>query len=188
MLSTALSNHPQMLLQWGAALGASLAAAVWDLRTRRIPNALTVTVLLAGLLGATWRAGAAGLIDAVGGAALLGLPFLVLFAVGGGGGGDAKLMAALGTWLGVDNGVMVLVAVTLTGAVLSILYAVARKRLRSVWLNLRRFAWSGVLLGMGRGTDALPLPAREELLAAPYGVSIFFGLAIAAGVRLLCFR
>jgi len=71
-------------------------AAVSDLRTRRLPNWLTVPAFAAGLLAHTVVNGFAGL-----GFALLGFAtgfglLLVLWLIGGGGGGDVKLMGALG--------------------------------------------------------------------------------------------
>src|SRR6056297_2650346 len=105
---TALWHDSVPLIQWATVLGASLAAAGWDIRCRRIPNFLTGPVLLAGLIWAAASAGWAGLGDSLAAAALLGLPYVVLFLQCGGGAGDAKLMMALGAWLGLVNGVVVL--------------------------------------------------------------------------------
>lgn len=83
-----------------------IIAAVTDMRTGKIFNWLTYPAMLAGL--ALWTC--AGLlhlpnapVDALAGlsesflALLAGLiPFMIIFAIGGLGGGDAKLMAAIG--------------------------------------------------------------------------------------------
>lgn len=87
-------------LGWCGAIVLTVVALVWDLRTRRIPNAVTVTALCAALLFHGVTGGWAGLGAALGGfGAGFGL-LLVLWLVGGGGGGDVKLMGALGAWLG----------------------------------------------------------------------------------------
>jgi len=187
MWTTPLSDHPMVLLQWGVVLGASLVAALWDLTTRRIPNLLTGTLFLSGLVAAQAFRGGSGLADAGAGALLMGIPFVALFVLGGGGAGDAKLMAALGTWLGLANSAWVLFAVVITGAVVGLVYALARRRMGPVLSNLRRFAWNGFLAAStgGRVSATLSCPSTEEMLAVPYGLSIFLGLCAAAGGRLL---
>jgi prepilin peptidase CpaA len=193
MWTSALWNPQMMMLQWGAVLGASLVAALWDMRTRRIPNVLTGTLLVSGLIVSAWmgRGSSAGilysLLDSLCGALLLGALFMVLFIVAGGGAGDVKLMAGLGAWLGVSNGVIVLLMVTVTGAVLGILYAMAQQRLGTVMANLKTILTSllVVLWARGRVEGPLPMPTSQGMLAVPYGLAIFVGTCLAAGGRLL---
>ncbi len=78
----------------------TLFAAVIDVRTRRIPNWLTVPVLVAGLLFHLVTGGLGGLLTAVGGFVTGFGILLILWLTGGGGGGDVKLMGAVGAWLG----------------------------------------------------------------------------------------
>lgn len=77
-----------------------LSAALFDLRTRRIPNPLILAGACLGLILSTWAAGAAGasssLLGLLTGFALF-LPGYLLRMTGG---GDLKLMAAIGTFLG----------------------------------------------------------------------------------------
>lgn len=79
----------------------TVTAATIDLRSRRVPNWLTVTGLGAAVLLHTVMQGPAGI-----GFALLGFAtgfglLLILWLIGGAGGGDVKLMGAVGAWLGV---------------------------------------------------------------------------------------
>lgn len=86
------------------------AAAISDLRTRRIPNLLTVPAFVLGLIYQAAFFGIAGLADA-GLAFVLGFGVLfVLWLIGGGGGGDAKLMGALSVWVGFDLTLRVMIA------------------------------------------------------------------------------
>ena len=78
----------------------TLVAAVIDVRTRRIPNWFTVPVLAGGLLFHAITGGWGGLLTAIGGFATGFGILLVLWLTGGGGGGDVKLMGAVGAWLG----------------------------------------------------------------------------------------
>jgi prepilin peptidase CpaA len=102
-------------------------ACVTDLRTRRIPNVLTFGAALAGLLYQAVSGGVDGLGHAALGWLVGAVIFIVPFALGGLGGGDVKLLAALGAWLGpgdilwlslytgVAGGVMALVVSTRYG-------------------------------------------------------------------------
>ena len=124
-------------------------AAVWDLRTRRIPNKLTLPALVAGIVYQLAFNGLAGLGDA-GLAFLVGFGSLfVLWIVGGGGGGDVKLMGALSVWLGFAMTWQVLITSTVlvvigTGFVL-LLSLVSRGMRRTK----RRFLATGKQAGRG---------------------------------------
>jgi prepilin peptidase CpaA len=100
-------NPEQMAL--AAAATVALVAAVFDARSRRIPNWLSASALAGGLLFRGLGEGAAGLTDAAAGFAIGALPLLVLWLIGSGGGGDVKLMGALSVWLGYQQSVLLLV-------------------------------------------------------------------------------
>lgn len=75
-------------------------ATATDLKSRRIPNWLTVTAGLSGLVFHVATQQVTGLWFSLGGFAVgFGILF-VLWLIGGGGGGDVKLMGAIGAWLG----------------------------------------------------------------------------------------
>ena len=103
-----LWDHSVVPVQWGVVLCVSLIGAITDLRSGRIPNFLTMPILLAGATWAVWLCGPAGLADALLGCLLLATPYVLLFVFAGGGAGDAKLMGAIGAWLGVVNGLVAL--------------------------------------------------------------------------------
>ncbi|MBD3672510.1 MAG: prepilin peptidase [Planctomycetaceae bacterium] len=75
-------------------------ATVSDLRTRQIPNGLNLAALILGLVFQYLSHGWEGLGNSGLGFVLGFGTFFVLWLTGGGGGGDAKLMGALGVWLG----------------------------------------------------------------------------------------
>ena len=66
----------------------------------RIPNWLTYSGLIAALLVRTVLGGWANSWGGLAGMLLAGGIFFLLFLLGGMGGGDVKLMAAVGAWVG----------------------------------------------------------------------------------------
>lgn len=182
MWAMTLWDHPSPHLQWGVVILTSLAGAGYDLATYRIPNRITGPVFVVGLFSAVWIGGLPAFADAVCGCLLLALPYILLFLFVGGGAGDAKMMGALGAWLGIVNGVVVLVSVVVAGAVCGLCFALAKRQFQAV---LGRVA--GMLMGIvihpviqGKaGTSDNRPAAQREMLAMPYGAAIFIGVCIA---------
>src|SRR6185503_3388038 len=101
-------------------MGVGLTACVTDLRSRRIPNVLTFGAAGAGLIYAGVTGGWSGV-----GAASLGwfigaMAFIVPFALGGLGGGDVKLLAAIGAWLGPAGAFWVALYTGVAGGVMAL--------------------------------------------------------------------
>lgn len=157
-----------------------LVAGWWDLRYRRVPNALTVTGLLIALAlrgVAGWEPFASGLAG-FGLAFLLGLP---LFLLGGMGGGDVKLLAAVGAFLGFGNLLPALLVTGVAGALLALGMALWKGRLGETLANttglVRRLltsAGGAVGLGASRETPARTL-ATPGALTIPYAIPIGIG-------------
>jgi prepilin peptidase CpaA len=118
------------------AVAMCVCAAVTDIRDRRIPNWVTFTLVLSGLAqsvsigGAVLTPGQAVLGLAVG----FTLPF-VLFALGAVGGGDVKLLAGLGAWLGPAGVFQVFVLEAVIGLVMVLSQAAAQGRLQALFRN-----------------------------------------------------
>ena len=107
-------------------LGLAVVACGWDLRTRRIPQALTLGGALAGLAFHLMNGGwSAGLGSAMGWTVGIAI-FFVPFALGGLGAGDVKLLGAIGAWLGPMNAVWVGLYAGAAGGVLAIFVALTK--------------------------------------------------------------
>ena len=105
------------------------AAAVIDLRTRRIPNILTATLAAIGIGLAAAGFGRVGLGAALLGC-LLGLAFMMPGHIfGATGAGDVKLLAAAGALLGPKDTIYAFPYTAIAGGVLALVVAVARRRL-----------------------------------------------------------
>ena len=155
-------------------------AAVVDCRTGRIPNRLTVTAMVAGLALWIWAGGSSdGLRGAAGGLgqSVLGLacgllPCAVLAGMGGMGGGDAKLIGAVGA-LSADW--RFVVATVFFGFVVGALFALALMvRHRIVRRTLGRI-YLAVVTALGRGRPTLPGDSPR----VPMAVALLIGALLA---------
>lgn len=160
-----------------------LVAAVTDLRTRTIPNWLTLGGILLGLLlntvlpGVLAGAWLSGLFSALGGAMLLLIVFGLLGLINFVGMGDVKLMAAVGACVRWPLAIWALAYVAFAGGVIAILYALLRGRLGQVFRNLGRLGRRIVK----RGEDE----PEVELHRIPYALAILCGTLWAVAARYL---
>jgi prepilin peptidase CpaA len=151
--------------------GILLTAAITDLKRRRIPNRLTFAAMAAGLIAQAGHDGWLGAVSSLAGITLgLGL-LLPVYAMGGMGAGDVKLLGAVGGFLG-PGGV---VTAFLVSAGVGGLYAFA------VWLShwgirdgfRRLLSLLTTLCLTGRLRSALTSPDSQPQLR--YGVAIALG-------------
>ena len=96
-------------------------ACVTDLNTRRIPNGLTFGAALLGFLYQFLSGGLDGFGHAALGWLVGALIFSVPFALRGLGGGDVKLLAALGAWLGWKMILPIVLGASVIGAIIGII-------------------------------------------------------------------
>lgn len=164
-----------------AALAIALAASVSDLRTRRIPNLLTFGAALIGFGYFAATAGLSGLGFSVAGWGVGGLMFLPLFVLRGLGGGDVKLMAALGAWVGPGAAVWLALYTAIAGGVLALGVALFRGYLKQAFVN----TWS--ILTFWRVAGLQPHPVlnveSEHAVRLPYAVPIAAGLLVTLWMR-----
>jgi prepilin peptidase CpaA len=162
-------------------LGLAIVACICDLRTRRIPQALTLGGAAAGLLFHLLRGGWAGGELSVMGWVVGLLILFVPFALGGLGAGDVKLVAALGAWLGPWDAMWLGLYAGAAGLALALVVAIATGYLQRALTNV------AVLLGHWRANGITPLPeltlehARGPRLA--YAVPILAGTLVTVWLR-----
>src|ERR1700719_2861605 len=161
---------------WAFSLALAFLAGWIDWRTRRIPNWLTVSSLVIGLLLHSWMAGWRGALFSVEGASLalvLLLPLVLLRALGA---GDWKLMAALGALIGPWMLVFVLVASILVSGLMATVLMIQSKRVKRTLRNLVVLVRGFFSFGLRRILDiSLDNPV---LLKLPFGVAAATGTLI----------
>lgn len=152
------------------------AGCATDLRTRRIPNWLTGGAALAATLYHLWTGGPYGLWLSLAGCAMGVALFFLPFALGGLGGGDVKLLAALGAWAGPGDALWIALYSGVAGGVLAIMTAVGHGYLKTAATNV----WH--LLVHWRRAGLVPLPELTlERSGAPklaYALPILCGTLV----------
>lgn len=113
-----------------------LAASVYDLRYRQIPNWLTAAGLMAGFGFQAIFRGWTGLRQAALGSALAFGIYLILFALRALGGGDLKLMTAIGAIVGPLNWLVIFVTSSIINLVLVILFVLRHGTLLKTVMNV----------------------------------------------------
>jgi prepilin peptidase CpaA len=153
-----------------------LAAAVYDVRYRRIPNWITVSGAALGLaLNSFLYRGAPGLLFAFKGLVLgFGLYF-VLYALHAMGAGDVKLMGATGALVGWQDWVGIFLLTAAIGGIMAVIVTLARGRVQKTLSNLH------FLLGEMKQGRAAYLTREELDVKNPKSVGLPHGAVIAVG-------
>jgi len=155
---------------------ACAAGAITDLRTRRIPNVIPISLAVAGAIVAAvsgWQTllvfAAIGVAVIAGGTVLFSFKLL--------GGGDVKLLAAACASLAASHLVLpFLLATILSGGVIGIAIAAMSGRLRATAEHLQAMA-----LPVFAGGSFTPVAHGTKM---PYGLAIFCGAVVALTLQL----
>lgn len=154
------------------------AAIISDVRTRRLPNGLALAALVSGLLfrvpegvgSLGWGIVAASLAFAVG---------FLFYLLGGLGGGDAKLMTGLATYLDPPGLLLGFLVMAISGGLMAMVALMRRGRTQVGLQNLGMFlvTFSKKSFQGWKGESPMHSLARPEHLAVtnPYAVAIGVG-------------
>ena len=154
------------------ALLALVGIAVFtDLRERRIPNWLTVSGVLVGLTLAAFETAGFPTAALLGVVAALAVAF-PLFALGGIGAGDVKLLAAVGAFVGPAGLLPVIIYGGLAGGVLALASAIRRGVVVPVLMSSLGLMLHLITLGRRGERPTLATPGAHSV---PYGVAIAVG-------------
>ncbi len=170
--------NPTMPLPIQAALALFLTSCVvFDLAVRRIPNYLSASAILLGLLVNAYYFGIAGFSAGLAGMFLMVGLLLAPFASGGIGAGDVKMMAAVGALVGPRLAVVALLSGMMLGGVVAVLHLARIGRLTEKLEIIRTGIVTAVV---ARSLGPLRLSAdAPDAVALPYGVPLALGTVAA---------
>ena len=152
---------------------AGLLATIIDVRTRRVPNLLTMALAAAGALLSLIGGGNVTFGASVAGCALglaLMLPGHIFGATGA---GDVKLLAAFGTLLGPAGILAAFIRTAIVGGIIAMIVATARGRVRATVAGT-----AGLIMTGGATATVIKDPAVNNRF--PYAAAIAIGTALVA--------
>jgi len=156
-----------------AVAGSGGASAALDLRTRRVPNWLTLSITALGMTFAAAQLTTISMAAALGGFAVGLLLMLPGHLVGATGAGDVKLFAAIGTLLGPVGIAVAFVYTAILGGMLALTVAVHRGRLNHTLEETATLVMTG-----GANVATIERPSSDNRFA--YAPAIALGALAAA--------
>jgi prepilin peptidase CpaA len=152
-----------------------VTAAIIDGWKLKVPNWLTFPMIMAGWISSTILFGWAGLgwslAGTVAGLALL----LPLYAIGGMGAGDVKLLAGVGAWVGATTTCYAFCVSAVVGAIIAVLMVLWRrdwtKHQSQFWMIFHEI----FTVRDPNQLSAIAADRKSSMLLLPYGIPIAIG-------------
>lgn len=149
-------------------------AAIVDVRSRRIPNLLSLAGILLGFALNVYFSGLDGVLAAAAGMLLafaIGFP---LWLAGWLGAGDVKLVAAVGAIVGMTLVLPVLAGIAMTGGALAVLHLLAQRLQKEP-----AYVYAMSIFFSGKKAEGLPVGememAQPKKIGMPYAVPVAIG-------------
>jgi prepilin peptidase CpaA len=152
-----------------------IVAAYIDGKQLRVPNWITFPMVLAGLAYNGFVGGLGGLEWALSGAGVGLLCLLPLYAVGGMGAGDVKLMAGVGAWLGSGATFAAFGFSAVAGGVMALVMVLRRKSFARHYANFWTIIHEFATVKDPRALSQIAAARKPQMLLLPYGIPICIG-------------
>jgi prepilin peptidase CpaA len=167
---------------WNAlVLSYAITAAISDVMWGKIPRVLTLVALLGGLAFHGWAGGASALGSAAL-AAFVGFGMgLTLFRLGAIGGGDVKLMTALGALLGFSRWLHAMEIAVFVAGFIALVQVLRRRAMRQTLHNMKAIVSNLAHRGL-MAHDVINVNNRA-MIRAPFGVAVAVGTLISMVVQ-----
>jgi prepilin peptidase CpaA len=170
-----VSASPDLLHLGAVVVG--VLACLTDVRSRRIPNVLTFGASGAGMVAHVVMGGLPGLGWSAGGWVVGLVLLLPLFLLRGMGGGDVKLMAAFGAWVGPRLVAWTGLYGAIAGGVLALVVALSAGVLGRTFANVGLLVTHWRVVGVSP-VDGLTLDTASSP-KLPYAIPLTCGLVVA---------
>lgn len=156
-------------------VGFVLVAAIYDLRFRRIPNWLNLSGVVLGIGLNAYVFAQHGIVLAAAGLLLPVAVYVPLYCLRAMGAGDVKLMAAVGSIVGPQNWVVILLCTALAGGLLGLAVSAAKGRLRQTMCNVAVLVHELLHFRAPARTHGELDVKNQRSLRLPHGVAIATG-------------
>jgi len=157
-------------------------AAMTDWHNFTIRNTITLPLICTGILYHAISSDTVWLLESIAAVCLVGTILFVPYVLGVMGGGDLKLMAAVGAWLGIRQTLYVLIASSLVAGVYALVLLLQRGERKRTLLNLQVMYYKFRTLSAHLGPDERieTVVGREDRRrrVIPFGVMIALGVII----------
>lgn len=147
-------------------------ATVIDIKQRRIPNVLNVSLAIIGLINSAIMSGWYGLGEHILAMAFGLIIFFIFYIAGVYGAGDAKLMAAIGAIMGFPFIIQATVLVIIVGGLISIVILIESVGVKQVFMLIGSFTKA---LFTGTLKPFLAQISNSKKHAYPFSIAILIG-------------
>jgi prepilin peptidase CpaA len=152
-----------------------IVAAYIDGKELRVPNWITFPMVFSGLIFNVYMTGWSGLGLGLVGMCVGLLCLLPLYAVGGMGAGDVKLMAGIGAWLGWRITMYSFVATVVVGAVMAVVMVWYKKSFVKHCGNFLTIVSEWLTIRDPRELSRIAAERKPTMFLLPYGIPICIG-------------
>src|SRR5262249_18720283 len=135
----------------------------------------TVHFVIGGWLYAYWVGGSSVLVWSIAGSAVGLASLLPLYAIGGMGGGDVKLMARVGAWVWAALVFWSVVSTVLVGGLIGLVMMAWSGRLKSHLGMMQMIGCEILTVRDPRALSVLAAERKPSMLLLPYGIPIAVG-------------
>ncbi len=150
-------------------------AAIIDGMKLRVPNWLTFHMVIGGLAFAAWTGGSSLFLWALAGAATGLVLLLPLYAIGGMGAGDVKLLAGVGAWVGPALTLWAFAVSAVVGGIMALAMVAWSGEYIRHWAQIQVIGHEILTIRDPSKLSAIAAERKPRMRLLPYGIPIAVG-------------